>query len=42
MRDNKKLKRITLILLIVNLICDVISLISYQRKDKSQEENNHD
>ena len=42
MKDNKKLRRITLMLLIVKLVCDVISLISYQRKDKPQEENNHD
>ena len=34
-KDNKKLRRITLILLIVKLVCDVISLISYQRKDDS-------
>ena len=34
-KDKKKLRRITLILLIVKLVCDVISLISYQRKDDS-------
>ena len=34
-KDNKKLRRITLILLIVKLVCDVIALISYQRKDDS-------
>ena len=36
MKDNKNPRRVTLILLIVKLVCDVVSLISYQRKQEDK------